>query len=79
MMEHLEIEKLRSVTREEMQDNVDAVLEMVNDGNGPILIRSEGYPDLLLIGWEDYWERFGMLHKPGEREDIEEACRNYTE
>lgn len=78
-MDHLEIEKLRRVTREEIQANTEAILEMADDGNGPILIHSAGYPDLLLIAWDEYWERFGMLHEPGEREAIEEACRNYKE
>ena len=52
---------------------------MADDVNGPIFICSAGFPDLLLIAWEEYWERFGMLHEPGEREAIEEACRNYKE
>jgi len=78
-MDHLEIEKLRRVTREEIQENTEAILEMVADGNGPILIRSEGTPDLILIDWEEYWELFGMLHAIGERETIEDACRNYKE
>ena len=78
-MDHLEIEKLRRVTREEIQANTETILEMADDGNSPILIRSAGYPDLLLIAWDEYWERFGMLHEPGERKAIEEACRNYKE
>lgn len=77
-MDHLKIEKLRRVTREEIQANTEAILEMA-DVNGPIFICSAGFPDLLLIAWEEYWERFGMLHEPGEREAIEEACRNYKE
>ena len=78
-MDHLDIEKLRQVTREEIQENTEAVLKMAADGNGPILIRSDGFPDLLLIAWDEYWERFGIFHEPGEREAIEEACRNYKE
>jgi len=31
------------------------------------------------MGWANYWQRFGCLHAPGEREAIEEACRNYKE
>ena len=78
-MDHLKIEKLRRVTREEIQANTEAILEMADDVNGPIFICSAGFPDLLLIAWEEYWERFGMFHEPGEREAIEEACRNYKE
>ena len=54
-MDHLKIEKLRRVTREEIQANTEAILEMADDVNGPIFICSAGFPDLLLIAWEEYW------------------------
>lgn len=76
---HEELEKLRCFTRNEFQNNTEAILKMVDDGQGPVLIRSEGHPDLVLIAWDEYWERFGMIHESGEREAIEEACRYYKE
>ena len=56
----------------------DAILEKVEKGAGPILITDQGLPDLLLFGWEDYWQRFGSLYEPGDREKIEaEIKRKY--
>lgn len=70
----LDIEKLPSVTREELEQNVDAVMERVKAGESPILIRNEGRADLLLFGWEDYLRRFSTLHTLEEIKEIEAAC-----
>ena len=50
-MNNIDIEKLYMVTREEFGENVDAVLDKVKE-TSPILIRSEGEPDLLLFDYE---------------------------
>ena len=60
-MNNLDLEKLYKVTREEFGENVDAVLEKVKE-TSPILIRSEGEPDLLLFDYEHYME-FGSTEK----------------
>lgn len=70
----IDIEKLPSVTREELEQNVDAVMERVEDGESPILIRSTGTTDLLLFGWEDYLRRFPTLYTPEKIAEIEAAC-----
>lgn len=72
----IDIEKLPSVTREELEQNVDAIMERVEAGESPILIRSAGNADLLLFGWEDYLRRFSMFHTPEEIKEIEAACLN---
>lgn len=75
----IDIEKLPSVTREELEQDVDAVMERVENGEGPILIRSTGTTDLLLFGWEDYLRRFPTLYTPEEIAEIEAACLEIKE
>lgn len=75
----IDIEKLPSVTREELEQDVDAVMERVENGESPILIRSTGTTDLLLFGWEDYLRRFPTLYTPEEVAEIEAACLEIKE
>ena len=75
----IDIEKLPSVTREELEQDVDAVMERVENGESPILIRSTGTTDLLLFGWEDYLRRFPTLYTPEEITEIEAACLEIKE
>lgn len=75
----IDIEKLSSVTREELEQDVDAVMERVENGESPILIRSAGTTDLLLFGWEDYLRRFPTLYTPEEIAEIEAACLEIKE
>ena len=69
----IDIEKLPSVTREELEQDIDAVMKRVENGESPILIRSAGTTDLLLFGWEDYLRRFPTLYTPEEITEIEAA------
>lgn len=73
------IEKLPSVTREELERDATTVMERIEAGESPILIRSKGKDDLLLFGWEDYLRRFSSLHTPEEIEEIETACLEMKE
>lgn len=75
----IDIEKLPSVTREELEQDVDAVMERVEAGESPILIRNDGKPDMLLFGWGDYLRRFSTLHTPEEIREIEAACLEMKE
>lgn len=70
----IDIDKLPFVTREELEQNVDAVLVRVENGESPILIRSAGKTDLLLFGWEDYLNQFTTLYTLEEIAEIEAAC-----
>ena len=69
----IDVEKLPSVTREELEQDIDAVMERVENGESPILIRSAGTTDLLLFGCEDYLRRFPTLYTPEEITEIEAA------
>ena len=75
----LDIEKLPSVTREELEQDVDAVMERVENGESPILIRTTGTTDLLLFGWKDYLRQFPTLYTPEEIAEIEAACLEIKE
>ena len=75
----IDIEKLPSVTREELEQDIDAVMKRVENGESPILIRSAGTTDLLLFGWEDYLRRFPTLYTPEEITEIEAACMEIKE
>ena len=75
----IDIEKLPSVTREELEQDVDAVMERVENGESPILIRSTGTTDLLLFGWKDYLRQFPTLYTPEEIAEIEAACLEIKE
>ena len=75
----IDIEKLPSVTREELEQDIDAVMERVENGESPILIRSTGTTDLLLFGWKDYLRQFPTLYTPEEIAEIEAACLEIKE
>ena len=75
----IDIEKLSSVTMEELEQDIDAIIERVEAGESPILIRDRGKADALLFGWEDYLRRFSTLHTPEEIAEIEAACLEMKE
>lgn len=77
--EKINIEKLPSVTREELEQGTDAIMERVNAGESPILILNEGKADSLLFSWEDYLRRFSTLHTPEEIAEIKAACSEMKE
>ncbi len=78
-MQQIDLENLCCVTREDVENDLDSILEKVDSGVSPILIRSKGLADLLLFGWDDFLERFGCLYTAEEIAEIEEACERYGE
>ncbi len=75
MAKALQEAKLHQYTQSQIEQDFDAVMEKVERGRGPILINANNGHACLLFEWNDYWERFGWLHEPGERQRIEEECR----
>lgn len=75
----LGVNELHTVTREQVEKELDTVLDIIDAGNSPVLIVSDGEPDLLMFGWDDYNERFSLLYQPGELERIEEDLNRYDE
>jgi len=76
---NLDLNMLYSVTNEELETELDRILVMVEIGYSPILIKTDGKPDLLLFGWDDYMERCGALYSKKEVEKIQELCKNHSE
>ena len=77
-MNNLDLEKLYKVTREEFCADLDAVLDKVKE-TSPILIRSEGEPDLLLFDYKHYMDLFGFLYTEEQIAEIEAGCANCKE
>ena len=75
----LGVNELYTVTREQVEKELDTVLDIIDGGNSPVLIVSDGEPDLLMFGWSDYKQRFSLLYQPGELERIEEELNRYDE
>ena len=75
----LGVDELYTVTREQVEQELDTVLDIIDAGNSPVLIISDGEPDLLMFGWSDYKQRFSLLYQPGELERIEEEARRYDD
>lgn len=75
----LGIDELYTVTREQIEQDLESVLNLIDDGHSPILITAEGKPDLLMFSWSDYKRRFSILYPSGELEQIEAEMKQYKE
>lgn len=78
--EKLNLEALHTVTPEEFQQHFDALMQEAREGSRPLRIRAEdGSSDLLMFGWDDFFERFQTIYPPEKRAEIEMACRKFRE
>lgn len=75
----LGVDELYTVTREQVKQELETVLDMIDAGHSPILITVDGKPDLLMFSWEDYKRRFALFYPLEEFERIEEEFRRYEE
>ena len=66
-------------TREQIEQELETVLELIDTGHTPILITADGKPDLLMFSWSDYKRRFSILYPPGELERVEEEMQRQKE
>ena len=71
----LGVSELLTVTREQVEQDLESVLDLIDEGHSPIQITADGTPDLLMFGWKDYKRRFSLLYQPGEHERVEEEMR----
>ena len=79
LKELLGVSELLSVTREQVEQDLESVLDLIDEGHSPIQITADGKPDLLMFGWKDYKRRFSLLYPPGELERVEEEMRRSKE
>ena len=75
----LGVNELLIVTREQIEQELETVLDLIDTGHSPILITADGKPDLLMFSWSDYKRRFSLLYSPEELERIEEEMRRCKE
>ena len=68
-----------TVSQTEIESDIDSICDRVEHGEGPFLIIGDDEQQMIMMGWEEYWSLFGLLYPPGEREKIEEACRQQRE
>ena len=54
----LSVNELLIVTREQIEQELETVLDLIDSGHSPILITADGKPDLLMFSWSDYKRRF---------------------
>ena len=60
----LGVNELLIVTREQIEQELETVLDLIDTGHSPILITADGKPDLLMFSWSDYKRRFSILYQP---------------
>ncbi len=65
-------------SQSEFEQSFDEIMGQVEVGLSPILIIGNEENSMLVFQWEDYWKRVGWLYPPGEKERIEEQCRQAT-
>ena len=75
----LDVEELITVTRDELEDRLDEILEKIDEGCSPVLIVADGKPDLLLFGWDDYKRRFALLYSQDAWQSIEAELTRHKE
>ena len=71
ILEFLNLENILTVTREQLIEDMDNILEQIDRGSGPVMVIAEGKPDLMLFAWEDYKRRFSMIYPPDEFKRLE--------
>ena len=79
LKELLDVSELLSVTREQIEQELETVLDLIDTGHSPILITADGKPDLLMFSWSDFKRRSSLLYSPEELERIEEEMRRCKE
>lgn len=79
LKELLGVNELLIVTREQVEQELDSILDLIDTGHSPILITADGKPDLLMFSWSDYKRRFSILYPPEELERVEEEMQRQKE
>lgn len=79
LKELLGVNELLIVTREQVEQELDSILDLIDTGHSPILITADGKPDLLMFSWSDYKRRFSILYPPGGLERVEEELQRQKE
>ena len=77
--EKLNLDNIPHFKQAELERRMDDVLQLVEEGQSPVVIHDEKDRRFLLFAWEDFFRRFGWLYSAEEKAAIEAACAEYEE
>lgn len=77
--EKINLEKIPHFTQAEFERRMNDVLQLIDEGQNPVVLHDSNGRRFLLFGWEDYFRRFGWLYSDEEIAAIEAACAEYEE
>lgn len=77
--EKINLEKIPHFNQDELERRIDDVLQLIDEGQSPVVLHDRKGRSFLLFGWEDYFRRFGWLYSDEEIAAIEAACAEYEE
>ena len=77
--EKLNLDNIPHFKQAELERRMDDVLQLVDEGQSPVMIHDEKDRRFLLFGWEDFFRRYGWLYSAEEKVSIEAACAEYEE
>ena len=77
--ERINLERIPHFNQSEFERRMDDVLQLVDEGQSPVVLHDSNGRRFLLFGWEDYFRRFGWLYSNEEIAAIEAACAEYEE
>lgn len=80
MLEELvSLEELSHFMQTELEQKLDAILQLIAEGNGPVVIHDNKNRCFIMFSWSDYFSRFGWLYTKAEIDELEQACRKNEE
>lgn len=77
--EKLNLDDIPHFKQAELEQRLDGVLQLIDEGHSPVMIHDRNDRRSLLFAWEDFFNRFGWLYTKEEIAAIEAACREYEE
>ena len=77
--EKLNLDNIPHFKQAELERRMDDVLQLVDEGQSPVVIHDEKDRRFLLFGREDFFRRFGWLYSAEEKAAIEASCAEYEE
>lgn len=77
--EKLNLENIPHFKQAELERRMDDVVQLIDEGQSPVMIHDRNDRRFLMFAWEDFFTRFGWLCTKEEKAAIEAACREYEE
>ena len=77
--EKLNLDNIPHFKQAELERRMDDVLQLVEEGQSPVVIHDEKDRRFLLFAWEDFFLRLGWLYSAEEKAGSDAACADYEE